>query len=234
MPLHDWSKFNGWSGMHLLWMNQLIDDIQPKLPAGFRAYLGTSPIVSVEDPEGEPDVSVHRTDPEQIGEPSSGDGADPFQPDREVVLATLERPEVCLLVEYGGRLIAAVELVSPGNRDGDKRRKKAVGRYLGYLSHRVHLLLVDVHPRQQRPSLADLIAAGLELPDEPPLPSPSAVSYRVGDYERGEGSWFAIRRRPLVVGQPLPDMPLALNHHLAVKLDLDGTYSRAARRAYLP
>jgi len=37
MPLHDWKDERGWDGIHLLWLAQLLDWIQPRLPPGFRA-----------------------------------------------------------------------------------------------------------------------------------------------------------------------------------------------------
>jgi hypothetical protein len=40
MPLHDWKDERGWDGVHLLWLAQMLDWIQPRLPSGFRAYVG--------------------------------------------------------------------------------------------------------------------------------------------------------------------------------------------------
>ena len=46
MPLHDWSDDRGWDSIHLLWLNQILDWVQPRLPAEFRAYLGAVPCVA--------------------------------------------------------------------------------------------------------------------------------------------------------------------------------------------
>jgi hypothetical protein len=43
----------------------------------------------------------------------------------------------------------------------------------------------------------------------------------------------ALWRRPLRVGQRLPALPLAPSVHGAVVIDLEETYKRAAKRAYL-
>lgn len=40
-------------------------------------------------------------------------------------------------------------------------------------------------------------------------------------------------RRPLPVGEPLPTLPLPLSVHQATHIDLEETYARAAKRAYL-
>ena len=47
------------------------------------------------------------------------------------------------------------------------------------------------------------------------------------------GSFVGLWRRPLQVGQPLPELPLPLRVHRAVVIDLEQTYHRAAKRAYL-
>ena len=155
MPLHDWSKLKGWSGLHIYWMVNICDDIKSKLPAGFRAYLGTSPIVAIDDPPGQPDVSVRHTNGGMQGtlEPNE---ADPFQPDWEGQVATIEA-DVSVYIERNGRLIAAVELVSPGNKDGTEKRATYTSRYLGYLTNGVNLLFVDLHPRPYAFSFADEI-----------------------------------------------------------------------------
>jgi hypothetical protein len=44
---------------------------------------------------------------------------------------------------------------------------------------------------------------------------------------------IALWRRPLVVGQPLPELPLPLDQDQAVLIDLERTYHEAARRVYL-
>jgi hypothetical protein len=233
MPLHDWNKTKGWSGVHLLWMAELLRWIKPRLPEGYRAYVGTSPVVAVEDPGGEPDVSVRRTDPVPPVSVLEGNEQDPFQPDRVVALAATLEEDKSLYVEWGGRLIAAIELVSYGNKDRAERKAKYLTRYLGYLTNGVHLLLADLHPRPPGYSFADEIAARLEVPDEPPLPPPFVISYRVNLGGAFGGGGLDLRRQRLTVGQPLPTVPLSLAFPAVVPIDLEATYMRAAADAYL-
>jgi hypothetical protein len=47
------------------------------------------------------------------------------------------------------------------------------------------------------------------------------------------GTQIALWRRPLRVGQPLPELPLALDEDRAVVIGLETTYHQAARRVYL-
>ena len=58
MPLHDWNDDRGWESVHLLWLNQLLEWVQPRLPAGFRAYLGAVPALTIDAPNGRPDAGV--------------------------------------------------------------------------------------------------------------------------------------------------------------------------------
>ena len=83
MPLHDWKDERGWDGVHLLWLAQLLDWIQPRLPPGFRAYVGSVPALTLEAGNGKPDVSVRQWKPgPPAGEvaPGSGGADDPLHP----------------------------------------------------------------------------------------------------------------------------------------------------------
>jgi hypothetical protein len=96
-------------------------------------------------------------------------------------------------------------------------------------------MLVDVLPRPRGFSFSDALTSGLGL-ELPPLPPPFAATYRVGEViPVGDdmGNLVAVWRRPLQVGQPLPALPLPLNVHDAVLIDLEETYHRAAKMAYL-
>jgi len=144
-------------------------------------------------------------------------------------------PQRAVHIDFHGQLIAAIEIVSPRNKDRADSKETYTNRYLGYLHLGVHLMLVDVLPRPKRFSFSDAItgALGMELP---PLPPPFAAAYRVGEViPVGEdmGSLVALWRRPLRVGQPLPALPLPLSVHRAIAIDLEETYHRAAKRAYL-
>lgn len=229
MPLHDWRDDRGWDSVHLLWLNQLLDWVQPRLPAGFRAYLGSVPALSIDVPNGRPDLNV-RNWPDQPAAPAGG-AASIAAPDQEAVATFTLDPQRAVHIDLHGQLIAAIELVSPRNKDRPSARERYLGRYVGYVRVGVHLLLIDVLPRPAGYSFADELAAQLGLA-QPATPPPFAVSYRVGG-PVPEGTLMAWWRRPCAVGQPLPVVPLPLGPDLAVEVDLEQTYRQAARRAYL-
>ena len=233
MPLHDWTDRGGWEGVHHLWITELLRWVKPRLPAGYRAYIGSVPTVAIGAPAEKPDVSVRQW-PEEP--PASGAGAGIVsqpteQPDEEVAVALID-PETSVLVESRGRLVAALEPVSPRNKDRPVARAGYLARYVGYLLEGVHLLLVDVHRRPSGFSFADRIAEELQI-RQPSCPPPMAVSYRVGEPAATGGRILAIWRRPLTAGAPLPCAMLPLSVEAAVSVDLEQTYRRAVEDAYL-
>jgi hypothetical protein len=230
MPLHDWAALSGWDGVHQVWMVELLYAIKPQLPPAYRAYIGTTPAFAIGAPDdGRPDVGVRDW---PAGEPPPPPATDAGQePDEEVAVATLSA-DTALLVERGGRLVAAIELVSPRNKDRLSAQAAYAGAYAAYLLRGVHLLLVDVHRRPAAFSFADRIAAELGL-HQPPVPAPLAVGYRVGGPSPDGGRFLAVWRRPLAVGNSLPPMRLWLSADESVPVDLDGTYRRASEAAYL-
>jgi len=153
------------------------------------------------------------------------------QPDEEIAVALLD-PETSVFIENRGRLVAALELISPRDKDRPVARNGYLARYVSYLLEGVHLLMVDVHPRPLGFSFADRIAAELQF-QQPVCPSPMAVSYRVGEPASTGGRILAIWRRPLTPGSPLPAAVLPLTLEAAVTVDLEYTYQRAVADAYL-
>ena len=237
MPLHEWADRPGWEGMHHLWITELLRWVKPRLPAGYRAYIGSAPLLAVGAPRGRPDVHVHRWPEDSLVEgggkepPAPGLPGDGFEPDVEIAVATLD-PGTALLIERQGRLVAAVELVSPRNKDRPTAREAYLARYLGYLLESVNLLLVDVHRLPLGFSFADRIAEELSMECDP-LSVPFAVSYRVGEPAATGGRYLAMWRRSLNQGDSLPEIPLSLDIHSRVVVDLERTYSAAAEDAYL-
>jgi Protein of unknown function (DUF4058) len=233
MPLHDWNEPAGWDGV----LVELLRWIKPRLPEGFRAYIGSTPALTVGALAQRADVAVRQWRPEELQVPQSqqelpaDSQAKLDEPDIETATLTLD-PQTALYVAAHGRMVAAVELISPRNKDRPSSRAHYLARYLGYLQEGAHLLLVDVHRRPVNFSFADVLAQELQIA-QPALPPPLAVTYRVGEPAASGGRLLAIWRRQLVVGAPLPAMPLPLTVHAAIPVNLEETYVRAAADAYL-
>jgi hypothetical protein len=230
MPLHDWQDDRGWNSLHLVWQAQLLDWVQGQLPPGYRAYLGSVPALTIDVPNGRPDLGV-RNWIEAPKDSGNGSGVGTPEPDMEAVAVFELDPQTAVHVEFHGRLVAALEIVSPRNKDRPYARERYLGRYLGYIRQAVHLMLIDVLPRPVGFSFADALNANLKF-EQPPCAVPFVVSYRVGE-SVPDGTLIGFWRRSLAVGSALPTIPLALNVRESIPIDLEHTYREAARRVYL-
>src|SRR5262245_7380934 len=147
MPLHDWTDERGWDSVHPLWLTYLLEDVQERLPEGYKAFLGGVPSLTVDACNGKPDVSVR-----QWGKPDTpveqvATGTAVLEPDLEVSAVVRLDPQRAVHIDFHGQLIAAIELVSPRNKDRADAKETYRNRDLGYLRLGVHLMLVDVLPR---------------------------------------------------------------------------------------
>jgi hypothetical protein len=236
MPLHDWTDRPGWEGVHHLWITELLRWVKPRLPEQYRAFIGSAPLLAIGGPPERPDLGVRQWSSDPGSEPApgaalpSGDAMQ-IEPDEEIAVATFD-PVTALFVGRHGRLVSVVEVISPRNKDRPVSRNSYLARYLSYLMGGVHLVLIDVHRRPLSFSFADGIAKELQMA-QPALPTPSAVSYRVGEPAAAGGRMLAIWRRPFSIGQPLPTIPLPLTEELSVPVELEPTYQAAAADAYL-
>src|SRR5438105_5482830 len=110
MPLHDWTALSGWDGVHQVWIVELLYWIKPRLPEGYRAYIGTTPTFAIGAPaEERPDVGVRdwpsAKSPEAAptGQPPAAPDTPEEEPDQEIAVATLQG-EPTLLIERRGLL----------------------------------------------------------------------------------------------------------------------------------
>jgi hypothetical protein len=130
MPLHEWTDERGWDSVHPFWLAYLVEWIQPRLPEGYRAFLGSVPALTVASGNGKPDVSVRKWEPRPPSEQVTGDPGG-FEPDLEASVAIRLDPQPAVHVDLHGRLIAAIELVSPRNKDRAHAKETYTSRYLG-------------------------------------------------------------------------------------------------------
>jgi hypothetical protein len=126
-------------------------------------------------------------------------------------------------------LVAAVEIVSPANKDRPENRRAFVVNCAALLQKRVCVSIVDLVTTRQFNLYADLLdligkkdsAFG---PTPPPIYATTCRGRKVGRRPRLE-----IWAYPLVVGEKLPTLPIWLNDDLAVSLDLEASYEETCR-----
>ena len=143
--------------------------------------------------------------------------------------------EVQIIQKSGGpTLVGAIELISPGNKDRLEARRGFAAKCVAYLQSGIGLLIVDVVTERQA-NLHDEIVQLLEQEDAYRFPGHSllySVAYRPL-WTEPEGAEIEIRPMPMVLGQTLPTMPLALRGGPIVAVDLEKTYTRTRQRTLL-
>jgi Protein of unknown function (DUF4058) len=129
----------------------------------------------------------------------------------------------------GRRLVAAIEIVSPANKDRPEHRRAFVVKCAALLRERACVAIVDLVTTCSANLYADLLelhgmADPLPSGGSPPL---YAVSCR---WTRKEDAWILENwAHSLTLGEPLPTLPLWLAEDLAVPLELEPCYEETCR-----
>ena len=135
--------------------------------------------------------------------------------------------------EGGSRLVAAIELVSPANKDRDTHRRAFATKCAGYLAQGIAVIVIDVVTSRG----GNLHAGILQLlgrDSDSGLPNGTelyAVAYR--PVVRDQREVIEMWPERLSVGSELPTLPLALNAELGLPIDLEATYTAACNRRRL-
>lgn len=123
------------------------------------------------------------------------------------------------------RVAAAVELISPRNKDRPRAREAFAAKCADYLGRGCGVVVVDVVTTRRADLQADLFAMLGADPAVEASGALSAVSYRPV-VQDGQGELLAWPAA-LEVGRPLPTVPLWLGADLAVPLDLEASHFAA-------
>ena len=130
--------------------------------------------------------------------------------------------------------MAAVEIVSPANKDRPEHRRAFVAKCAALLQERVSVAMVDLVTTRHVNLYRDLLELmGQTDPSlEPEAPALYAAACRATrrDREWLVEAWF----HRLTVGQPVPTLPLWLRDDLAIPLDLEASYEETCRVLRLP
>jgi len=131
--------------------------------------------------------------------------------------------------ERGRTLVAAVEIVSPANKDRPETRQTFVTKCAALLQQRVCVSMVDLVTTRQFNLYADLMdLIGRKDPSLAPEP-PFIYAVTCRGRKVGKRPRLECWSYPLVLGQPLPTLPLWLRDDLAVALDLEASYEETCR-----
>jgi len=134
----------------------------------------------------------------------------------------------------GRRLVAAVEIVSPANKDRPEHRRAFVAKCAALLQKLVSVTIIDLVTTRNFNLYGEL----LELigTTDPSLGTQPPPLYAVASRgtKRGDGWLLETWAHPLAVGQPLPTLPLWLADNLSVPLELEPCYEETCRILRIP
>ncbi len=242
MPLRDHfrppvSKKVSWEGFHGMWPACIVQQLRQQLPPGYvaepRVHLGTLMEIDVGA------LEAHEVARTGTANGSVGAAASAWTATAPVVAVETDPPdeyeyEVRIFdVERERTLVAAIELVSPANKERPESRQAFVAKCAALLRKGVAVSFVDLVTIRRFNLYAQLMEF-IGHPDhtmtneEPPTYAASCRWVTRGTRARLE-AWS----HTLVVGQPLPTLPLWLRDDLVIALDLEQSYEQACRDLWI-
>ena len=124
-------------------------------------------------------------------------------------------------------LAAAIELVSPANKDREAHRRTFANKCLGYMAKGVSVVVVDMVTNRSANMHAEIVRHG-GLADSFAWESPSGLSVVCYRTLRNKADVrLDVWPHELHLGRPLPTVPLWLTADLCVPLELEPTYHAA-------
>jgi hypothetical protein len=241
MPLRDHfrpplTKRTSWEVLHGQWPAVIVQQLRKTLPPGYVA----GPTVQ----HGAFEVDVAAFETEEAREAFAHGGgnvatmtaawiAEPAV-QVETDLADFDEYDVRIyaLDDTDRRLVAAIEIVSPANKDRAERRNAFIAKCAGLLQSGVAVSIVDVVTTRQFNLYAELMSF-LGHPDENSNATAPIYATSCRYVRRGRKTYLQTWPSTLSLGQPLPKIPLWLAEALVVPLDLEESYEQACRDLWI-
>jgi hypothetical protein len=209
MPIHDWTRVTAgtWHDFHVAWVVAIQSQFnQGFLPPNYYAQI-------------EPDSENTKQEYVIIDTSSSSAEA-------EMNEYVLKRRTVVIRHASDDRIVALLELVSPGNKSTRRALRSFVEKAVEALYQGYHLTVVDLFPPTPRDPngihgaiWAELSDDEFHLPPETPL---TLAAYSAGVRKKAY-------LEPTAVGTALIDMPIFLDEETYVDVPLEATYEAAYR-----
>jgi hypothetical protein len=230
MPIHDWTRAQAgdFHHFHQTWISTLAAALNGGgLPPGFMAL--------AEQVTGRPipDVVALQARATDLGERDGGGGASVAiapAPSARVV-QRIERANYAkradrVVIRHGrGRVVAIIEIVSPGNKGSQHAIRSFVDKAGEILEQGIHLVVVDLFPPTPRDPQGIHKAIWDELDEPQPFDFLPDRPLTVASYVGGDIPTAYVES--VAVGERLPDIPLFLTEDFHVPCPLDATYQQA-------
>ncbi|MFO0927978.1 MAG: DUF4058 family protein [Gemmataceae bacterium] len=249
MPLRDHFRsplddITSWEGFHGQWPAMIVLALGRRLPSRYVA----APRVH---PGGTVEVDVGAFEKEAVERPNGIASEGPADSNGGVATAVWAPPRPTMTIatdlpdgdtyevrvfdtRRGRRLVAAVEIVSPANKDRPEHRRAFVAKCLALLQQRVSVAIVDLVTTRHFNLYADLLEQIGHTDPSLGADPPHLYAAACRGIPNGDGWQLQTWAYPLTLGQPLPTLPLWLADDLAVPLELEDSYEQTCRALRIP
>jgi hypothetical protein len=225
MPMHDWTRVGAWlyHDFHTLWMTTIRRVLNDgRMPPGFYALAEQTTRTMGPDV-----IALERREPGTgTRQPGSGgtSAAVAVRASAKPQSPAFRPKRVAVRHITGDRVVAIIELVSPGNKDSRHAVRQFARKVVRAVHAGVHVLFVDPFPpRAGDPDGMHNVVWPLLNGD--PHHFPPDTPLLAAGYEAVTPPNCHLT--PFAVGRPLPDMPVFLEPDLSVTLPLEATYTAA-------
>jgi hypothetical protein len=224
MPIHDWTRVSAgtFHDFHQGWTIEIRNRLNSGiLPGGYYAMADQR----VSGPE--PDIITLRL---RSPEPKGGLVVAKTPPriqfaahvENETALYARKANRIVIHHELG-RVVAMIEVVSPGNKDSKYAVASFIARAVDFIRNGIHFLMIDLFPFGPRDSQGIAPAIWDDLVGGSLGSRPADRLLTVAAYDAGNE--FTAYVDALAVGDPLPEAPLFLAPGWYVNAPLEETYT---------
>jgi hypothetical protein len=223
-----------WEQFHGQWPSEIVRELNKTLPPRYRAaptvHLGREAEIDIGMIESQSSLAADQTTDDNGGVAVAVWA--PAEPTLavETDLADFDEFEVRVYdTTLDERLVAAIELISPGNKDRPQSRSQFTSKCAALLRQGVSLALVDVITERSANLYADLLDLigqwDKSLGATPPATYAAACRWTPHGKRGRWESW----NREMRPGLPLPSLPVWLAEDTVLTLDLESSYEQTCR-----
>lgn len=224
MPIHDWTRVEpgDFHDFHQCWVVEIRNALN-------RGLLPPEYMAMTDQITGRPIPDVVTLQTRQPAGPAGGVAVADTPPSARVV-ARREKVNYAkradrVVIRHGrGKVVAVIEVLSPGNKDSRAAIRTFVEKAADILAQGVSLFVVDLFPPTARDPKGIAAAIWDEVGGDP-FETPPDKPLTVASFPPGEISPAYIE--PVGVGDPFPELPIFLSADHYVSAPLEETYMRA-------
>jgi hypothetical protein len=234
MPVHDWTRVSAgiFHSFHLSWTDAIMAALNAGLlPADY--YALAEQVVGEFGPDvltlkfTGPDAEPTETTPQHKTTLALAPPKVSFTAQTEMDQYALKQRTVVIRHSSGDRVVALIEIVSPGNKASRHSLRSFVEKAAAAIYRGFHLLVLDVHQPTRRDPQGIHGVIWEEIADDP-YHAPPDKPLTLAAYEAGIPKTAYIE--PVAIGDLLLDMPLFLDQGIYVNVPLEATYREACSK----